>query len=107
MTEAVVVLVGDEIVAYVSGGGPPHELQKHCSRFLPSHMMPNRLVPVQEWPRLNSGKIDRGALPKPSQSPRDVPQVPPREVPRVPSERTHAKTDAVGDAMATVSDVVN
>jgi acyl-CoA synthetase (AMP-forming)/AMP-acid ligase II len=100
VTEAIVVLVGDQIVAYVSGGGPTQELREHCSRFLPSHMMPNQLIPVQEWPRLNSGKIDRGALPKPPQRPWDVPLA--------PQERLDEKTvqvhrpAAVRDVMAIV-----
>jgi acyl-coenzyme A synthetase/AMP-(fatty) acid ligase len=105
VTEAVVGLVDDQIVAYVSGGGPPHELQMHCSRFLPSHMMPNQLVPVQEWPRLNSGKIDRGALPKPPQRSWDMSLAPQEHL----DEKTVQvrRPDAVRDVMATVQDALS
>jgi amino acid adenylation domain-containing protein len=39
------------------------ELRAHAAIRLPRHMVPGILVLVEAWPRTQSGKIDRGALP--------------------------------------------
>jgi amino acid adenylation domain-containing protein len=38
------------------------ELKIHCARYLPSYMMPDRIIPVQAIPKGNRGKTDYGAL---------------------------------------------
>jgi amino acid adenylation domain-containing protein len=38
------------------------ELRAHCARFLPSYMIPDRFLKLQEMPRGNRGKIDYAAL---------------------------------------------
>jgi amino acid adenylation domain-containing protein len=38
------------------------ELKTHCARYLPSYMMPDRIMPVQAIPKGNRGKTDYQAL---------------------------------------------
>jgi acyl carrier protein len=60
-------------VAYVvPGGAAPdlaalgvNELRSYLSRTLPEYMLPTVVVPLGELPRSPSGKVYRGALPRP------------------------------------------
>ena len=72
--EAVVVMRQDgpgdgRLVAYLraEGEAPPAEaLREHLSRVLPEPMVPSAYVPLEAWPLLPNGKLDRRALPAPA-----------------------------------------
>lgn len=57
------------LVAYVvlrsSEGGAAARLREDLRGVLPEYMVPSRIVPLAELPKLPSGKIDRNALPDP------------------------------------------
>jgi amino acid adenylation domain-containing protein len=47
------------------------ELQVHVRRRLPDHMVPARVVVLDEFPLSSAGKVDRGALPDPGRRVRE------------------------------------
>ncbi|KAL3155304.1 hypothetical protein ABBQ32_013085 [Trebouxia sp. C0010 RCD-2024] len=54
------------LVAYVSPAQTDiHQLNAHAARVLPKHMIPETFVPLDEFPTLPNGKVDRNSLPKP------------------------------------------
>jgi len=57
---------GSRLIAYIacSGDDQPDSttLRQHCERQLPSYMVPQVFVPVDEIPRTSAGKVDRLAL---------------------------------------------
>jgi amino acid adenylation domain-containing protein len=60
--------IGTSLCAYVvaSGDGLGAEaLQEHCTRELPSYMLPSRYVLLDDLPRTPNGKLDRKRLPRP------------------------------------------
>ncbi|WP_146180916.1 non-ribosomal peptide synthetase [Limnohabitans sp. 2KL-17] len=70
--EAVVVARGEgaqqQLVGYVGTGGQTLQagaLEQALSRWLPSHMVPSRLVAMQVLPLSPNGKVDRQRLPAP------------------------------------------
>ena len=87
VTDAVVLLHRDKLVAYVSpamvvspsSGGDftaamPFErvsLFETTRHVLPAYMLPSLVVGVLEWPRTSTGKIDRKLLPKQLSEPRE------------------------------------
>ncbi len=61
---------GAQLVAYVVPIGPrPAEtdLLRYLSERVPEYMVPSRAVCLDGWPQLPNGKIDRKALPEPSE----------------------------------------
>ncbi|MBG0857036.1 amino acid adenylation domain-containing protein [Streptomyces spinoverrucosus] len=58
-----------QLVAYVTrvpGSAPdPAELRAHVAARLPDHMVPAAVVPLERFPQLSNGKLDRAALPAP------------------------------------------
>ncbi|WP_425476114.1 amino acid adenylation domain-containing protein [Gordonia oleivorans] len=57
---------GPALVAYAAGDDLDVDaLIQVCRRELPRHMVPARLIVVDEIPRTTSGKIDESALPQP------------------------------------------
>ena len=81
VTEAVALVHGERLIAYVSllQGVEEGEAVRQCMektrQRLPRYMWPE-LVVVKEWPRGRTGKVDRKALPVPTLCVMDV--VPPR-----------------------------
>lgn len=55
----------------------PEELDEYVRLSLPEHMIPQFLLPIEDFPRLPNGKIDRKALPLPLQL-ADRIRIPPR-----------------------------
>lgn len=57
------------LCAYVvlSGETQPPTLRKYLARYLPDYMIPSSFVTMESLPRTLSGKIDRRALPLPSE----------------------------------------
>ena len=55
---------GERIVAFVvlRSGGDVQRLTRYCRAELPQYMLPSRIEPVSEVPRLPSGKYDVAAL---------------------------------------------
>lgn len=69
---AVVVLRTDErgtdqLVGYLVGDGriDPSDIKAAARRHLPTHMVPDVLMPLAEFPLTATGKLDRAALPTP------------------------------------------
>jgi amino acid adenylation domain-containing protein len=59
------------LVAYLSGENlDPASLRLHLGRLLPAHAVPSAFVIVQTWPFTSNGKLDRQALPAPSDADR-------------------------------------
>ncbi|MBX9398208.1 amino acid adenylation domain-containing protein [Streptomyces sp. TRM72054] len=58
-----------QLVAYVipaPGSAPdPADLRAHVAARLPDHMVPAAVVPLERFPQLANGKLDRAALPAP------------------------------------------
>lgn len=50
------------------------DMRKHLQRYLPTYMIPQHLVHMDEIPTTPNGKIDRGALPSPSVSSTELQQ---------------------------------
>ncbi len=65
VTDATVVVRGEELVAYVTGDAEPDALTAFLGEVLPKHMVPSAIVVLDEMPLSPSGKIDRAALPAP------------------------------------------
>ncbi|WP_261717665.1 non-ribosomal peptide synthetase [Streptomyces sp. FZ201] len=54
------------LVAYVvAEGADPAALRAHVAERLPDHMVPAVVVPLDRFPQLANGKLDRSALPAP------------------------------------------
>ncbi|RLK56031.1 enterobactin synthetase component F [Stenotrophomonas rhizophila] len=57
------------LVAYLNTGGPEQEtLRTHLGARLPDYMVPSAFVAVEHWPVTANGKLDRAALPAPTQA---------------------------------------
>ncbi len=66
------------LVAYVSGANlTPEVMRAQIAKSLPDHMVPASIVVIDHWPLLPNGKVDRSALPVPTQS-AEIEFVPPR-----------------------------
>ena len=64
---AVAVVDGEHVVAYVIGERPDVDRLTASSRIaLPSYMVPDAIVVLDEFPLNSSGKLDRKALPVPN-----------------------------------------
>lgn len=61
------------LVAYIVANGEPisaptlMDLRAHLGRILPDYMLPAAAVMIQDFPRTPNGKLDRRALPEPSE----------------------------------------
>jgi amino acid adenylation domain-containing protein len=69
--QAAVIVRDDRLIAYlVPAGDPPDpgELRRHAMTKLPEFMIPSAFVTVEALPMTPNGKLDRGALPDPSES---------------------------------------
>ena len=96
--ESVVVLREDPrrgsfLAAYVAPAHPAGiaraELRQHLSRHLPSYMAPSAIVILDALPRTRHGKIDRRALPPPTEP--DLRAALMLVSPRTPTEKTIAE----------------
>ena len=82
------------IVAYVlaAGGMPPHaSLRDHLRSTLPDYMLPQHYVHIAALPLLPNGKIDRRALPPPSEQATPALDSADMVAPQTPAERALAK----------------
>jgi amino acid adenylation domain-containing protein/non-ribosomal peptide synthase protein (TIGR01720 family) len=76
--EAVVLLRGDRLVAYVVPSGEPgaavaaSELRRALAAQLPEHMVPTAFVHLPALPLTSNGKIDRRRLPDPELQPSEA-----------------------------------
>jgi len=67
--EAAVVVWEDRLVAYVAPGTvDPAMLRARLAAHLPDFLVPSAFVPLPALPRTPSGKLDRAALPEPSET---------------------------------------
>jgi thioesterase domain-containing protein/acyl carrier protein len=60
-----------QLVAYVQSRQPltPAAVRQSLAAWLPDYMLPARLVVLSAFPLLASGKVDRNALPQPTEEP--------------------------------------
>ncbi|WP_430333762.1 non-ribosomal peptide synthase/polyketide synthase [Rhodococcus sp. ACT016] len=67
ITQSVVLVKNDQLVAYVVAGGSldVDSVKAELSRSLASYMVPSTFVVLGEFPLNASGKLDRKALPEP------------------------------------------
>ncbi len=70
VTQAVVVLRDDpvsgaELVGYYRGDTSTEDLRSHLAGWLPTAMVPAKLVALEKFPLTHNGKIDKSALPAP------------------------------------------
>ncbi|WP_339413668.1 non-ribosomal peptide synthetase [Pseudomonas sp. EA_35y_Pfl2_R5] len=80
VSQAAVKVVGEQLFAYVVSERPTDELLSELRGQLPDYLQPTRLFKLTALPRMANGKIDRQALPDPSnqdddseiQAPRDA-----------------------------------
>src|SRR6185436_7463865 len=67
--EAAVVVREDRLVAYVAPGtADPAALRARLAEHLPDFLVPSAFLPLPALPRTPSGKLDRAALPEPSEA---------------------------------------
>ncbi|MEO9326908.1 amino acid adenylation domain-containing protein [Gordonia aurantiaca] len=59
---------GPALVSYVVSQAPAEDLLAVCRATLPRHMVPSRVVELDDLPLSGAGKIDRGRLPEPQWS---------------------------------------
>ena len=58
---------GTILVSYVvAGRSAADDLLAHCRKTLPRHMVPTRIIVVDELPRTGVGKVDTRSLPEPA-----------------------------------------
>uniref|UniRef100_UPI002FDC6D37 condensation domain-containing protein n=1 Tax=Streptomyces sp. IBSBF 3010 TaxID=2903526 RepID=UPI002FDC6D37 len=65
VTQAVVTKHHDQLSAYVVSSADPAELRRHLADRLPEHLVPAYLTPLDRFPLMPNGKIDKRALPEP------------------------------------------
>jgi len=65
VTEVVVRVRNEKLVAYFSGSAKVDDLRNACKQKLPMYMVPTCWTPMETWPRGTTGKIDTKALPDP------------------------------------------
>eukprot|EP00747_Dinoflagellata_sp_TGD_P023622 gnl/TRDRNA2_/TRDRNA2_129947_c0_seq1.p1 gnl/TRDRNA2_/TRDRNA2_129947_c0~~gnl/TRDRNA2_/TRDRNA2_129947_c0_seq1.p1 ORF type:complete len:1229 (-),score=203.05 gnl/TRDRNA2_/TRDRNA2_129947_c0_seq1:528-3872(-) len=63
---AVVTVYEDQLVAYVVPAVPA-DLREHCKKRLVAYMVPHIFEGIEELPKLANGKVNKKALPKPSE----------------------------------------
>jgi len=65
--DGLVLLKNEELVAYVvSDASQIHEWRDQLRQHLPEYMVPSALIVLSQWPLTPNGKVDRKALPEPS-----------------------------------------
>jgi len=67
--QAVAVVHGDRLVAYVTGEAAEEDLRRQLRERLPEAMVPTAFVRLDALPLLPNGKVDRKALPAPDRGP--------------------------------------
>ncbi|MYW14012.1 AMP-binding protein, partial [Streptomyces sp. SID2563] len=65
VTQAVVTKHHDQLSAYVVTSADSMELRRHLADRLPEHLVPAYLTPLDRFPLMPNGKIDKRALPEP------------------------------------------
>lgn len=69
VSKAVVRADGTRLVAWAMTGREPSEVLAAVARLLPAYLVPAALVPMREFPRTATGKLDAAALPLPAAAP--------------------------------------
>jgi amino acid adenylation domain-containing protein len=100
---SVAVAAGDSsaerrLVAYLVAAGPERpgeeEVSAHLGRSLPDYMVPSAYIWLDRLPVTEHGKVDRKALPDPSEFNREMPSGPGQAPPTTDVERTIASIAA-------------
>lgn len=66
VSKAAVVVHTGRLVAYVESGADSTVLRTHAAQSLPEYMVPSAFVNLPQLPHTASGKVDRRALPPPT-----------------------------------------
>ncbi|HEY4055605.1 MAG TPA: amino acid adenylation domain-containing protein [Kofleriaceae bacterium] len=72
ISDAVVVVKQDHLVAYLAGAATTEQLVDHARARLPEYMLPAQLVFLDALPLTTSGKVDRAQLPEPTWTTQDA-----------------------------------
>ncbi|SED57792.1 non-ribosomal peptide synthetase [Pseudomonas anguilliseptica] len=79
VSQAAVKVAGEQLHAYVVSQRPVDELLSELRGQLPDYLQPTRLLKLAALPRMANGKIDRQALPDPSNQDDDSAMQAPRD----------------------------
>lgn len=99
VSDCVVAVRRDQLVAYVIGSLDFADLREHAGQELPAYMVPQMYAALDEIPLTPNGKVNRDALPEPAAGTRTVGRQPESELEKLVS-RAWRECLALDDTVA-------